>query len=182
MLHREDRGALVRWTNGRVPVPCQRYIVMYDGAHRRVLVLYWRSDRIAMSIIGHGIDIVAIHRIAGLIERCAEDFLEATFTFNERQEAESPETSTAFFAGRFAAKEAIVKALGTGFFGDIAWTDVEILRQPTGSPHVHLSGGALAVAQSLGVTHWLLSISHDESYAIASAIALGDAYKGITLP
>jgi holo-[acyl-carrier protein] synthase len=127
-----------------------------------------------MSIIGHGIDIVAIHRIAGVIERCAEDFLEATFTLNERKEVESLETASAFFAGRFAAKEAIVKALGTGFFGNISWTDVEILRQPTGAPNVHLSGGALAVAQALGVTHWLLSISHNESNAVASAIALGD--------
>jgi holo-[acyl-carrier protein] synthase len=127
-----------------------------------------------MSIIGHGIDIVAIHRIAGLIERCPEDFLEATFTLNERKEAESLETATAFFTGRFAAKEAIAKALGTGFFGDIAWTDVEILRQASGAPDVHLSGGALAVAQALGVTRWLLSISHDESHAVASAIALGN--------
>jgi holo-[acyl-carrier protein] synthase len=128
-----------------------------------------------MNIIGHGIDIVAIRRLADLIDRCAEDFLEATFTANEREEVESPETTTAFFAGRFAAKEAVVKALGTGFFGDIAWTDVEILRQPTGAPHVHLFGGALAVAQSLGVTRWLVSISHDESHAVASALALGDA-------
>jgi holo-[acyl-carrier protein] synthase len=128
-----------------------------------------------MRIIGHGIDIVAIHRIAGLLNRGVEDFLEATFTPNEREEVESPETTTAFFAGRFAAKEAVVKALGTGFFGDIAWTDVEILRHPTGAPQVHLSGGALAVAQSLGVTRWLISISHDESYAVASALALGNA-------
>lgn len=128
-----------------------------------------------MSIIGHGIDIVAIHRIAGLIARCAEDFLEATFTLNERREAELLGMATTFFAGRFAAKEAVVKALGTGFVGDIAWTDVEILRQPTGAPNVHLSGGALAVAQSRGVTRWLVSISHDESHAVASAIALGDA-------
>jgi holo-[acyl-carrier protein] synthase len=96
-------------------------------------------------------------------------------TPNERQEAESLETAAAFFAGRFAAKEAVVKALGTGFVDDIAWTDVEILRQPTGVPNVHLSGGALAVAQSLGVTRWLVSISHDESHAVASAIALGEA-------
>jgi holo-[acyl-carrier protein] synthase len=124
--------------------------------------------------IGHGIDIVEIRRIAGLIDRSAEDFLEAAFTPDERNEAGSPEMASAFFAGRFAAKEAVVKALGTGFAGDIAWTDVEILRQPTGSANVHLSGGALAVAQSLGVTRWLVSISHDESHAVASAIALGD--------
>ena len=127
-----------------------------------------------MNIIGHGIDIVAIRRLVDLIEGCAEDFLEGIFTPNERREVESPETVTAFFAGRFAAKEAVVKALGVGFSGDIAWIDVEILRQPTGAPHVHLSGGALAVAQALGVTRWLVSISHDESHAIASAIALGD--------
>jgi holo-[acyl-carrier protein] synthase len=128
-----------------------------------------------MSIIGHGIDIVAIHRIASLFEHNAEDFLEAMFSPNEREEVESPETTTAFFAGRLAAKEAVVKALGTGFCDDIAWTDVEILRQSTGAPNVYLSGGALAVAQSLGVTRWLVSISHDESHAVASAIALRDA-------
>jgi holo-[acyl-carrier protein] synthase len=140
-----------------------------------VLGLDRRSDRVSMNIIGHGIDLVAIRRIADLLDLYAEDFLEATFTPNEREEVESPDTTTAFFAGRFAAKEAVVKALGTGFFGDITWTDVEILRQPTGAPHVHLSGGALAVAQSLGVTRWLVSISHDESHAVASALALRDA-------
>jgi holo-[acyl-carrier protein] synthase len=128
-----------------------------------------------VNIIGHGIDIVSIHRVDSLLDRNAEDFLETTFTANEQEEVESPETTITYFAGRLACKEAVVKALGTGFFGDIAWTDVEILRQPTGAPHVHLSGGALAVAQSLGVTRWLVSISHDESHAVASALALGDA-------
>jgi holo-[acyl-carrier protein] synthase len=130
-------------------------------------------DRLFMIIIGHGIDIIAVRRIADLIACHAEDFLEASFTPNERKEVESPEMAIAFFAGRFAAKEAVAKALGTGFIGDIAWTDVEILRQPMGAPSVHLSKGALVLAQSLGVTRWLVSISHDECHAIASAIALG---------
>src|SRR5882724_515372 len=67
----------------------------------RVLLLDRRSDRGAMNIIGHGIDIVAIRRLSDLIDRCAEDFLEATFTLNERAEVESPGTTTVFFAGRF---------------------------------------------------------------------------------
>ena len=77
-----------------------------------------------------------------------------------------------FFAGRFAAKEAVGKALGTGISGDIAWKDIEILRDVNGAPLVSLSGETLDVANALGVTRWLLSISHTETYAVASAIAV----------
>jgi len=76
-------------------------------------------------------------------------------------------------AGRFAAKEAVLKALGTGFGAGVAFTDVVIHRQPGGPPQVQLVGGAAKAAQALGVTGWRLSISHSGGLAMASAIALG---------
>ena len=66
------------------------------------------------------------------------------------------------------------RRIGTGFSDDVAWLDVEILRRPTGGTEVRLSGGALDVANALGVTQWLVSISHSGDYAVASAIALAD--------
>ena len=92
----------------------------------------------------------------------------------ERVTADPAPHDVEFYAGRFAAKEAIAKALGTGISGDIAWTDIEILRQPTGVPEVRLSHEAEKVATSQGITRWLLSISHSEQFAIASALALTD--------
>lgn len=127
-----------------------------------------------MTICGHGIDLVAIGRVVKLLAESSADFLEATFTPSERQGSEGSVSHAAYFAGRFAAKEAVAKALGTGFSGEIAWTDIEVLRGATGNPEVWLSGGALARAQSLGITGWLLSISHDDTYAVASAIAVAD--------
>lgn len=78
------------------------------------------------------------------------------------------------YGGRLAAKEAVVKAIGTGFSGEVSWTEVEILRLPSGQPEVSLSGSAKTVAEGLGVTRWLLSISHSNLFAVASAIAVSD--------
>jgi holo-[acyl-carrier protein] synthase len=72
----------------------------------------------------------------------------------------------------------VAKALGTGFSGDVAWIDIEILRQPTGSPDLRLSGGALETANALGITDWFISISHDGGHAVASAIAVAQPARG----
>ena len=79
-----------------------------------------------------------------------------------------------YFAGRFAGKEAVVKALGTGFAGDITWQRIEILRRENGAPYVKLSAEVLAFAQSLGITDWFVSISHCGEITTASAIAVGE--------
>jgi holo-[acyl-carrier protein] synthase len=125
-------------------------------------------------IIGHGIDIEEFRRVERLLAPVASEWVEGVFTAAEREQADPAPNHFQFYAGRYAAKEAVAKALGTGFADDVAWLDVEILRQPTGAPSVRLSHGALAVATSLGVTRWLLSISHSGGYAVASAIALAD--------
>jgi holo-[acyl-carrier protein] synthase len=127
-----------------------------------------------MQLIGHGIDIIELARIASSLRSSSDDFLEAIFTEAERGLAGEQAEWIGHYGGRLAAKEAVVKALGTGFTGEIAWTDVEILRLPSGQPEVRLSGGARAVADGLGVTRWLLSISHSNSFAVASAIAVSE--------
>lgn len=123
-------------------------------------------------IVGHGIDVADLGRVKVLLGQMAEDFLVSTFTTAERETECLPEDRVPFFGGRLAAKEAVLKALGTGYAGGVAMRQVEIVRQPDGSPRVHLRGAAKDAADRLGVGQWLLSISHTEAVAVASAIAV----------
>jgi holo-[acyl-carrier protein] synthase len=125
-----------------------------------------------MSIVGHGIDIVETQRIARLLSEHGQQFLDRVYTPLEQQYAQSsPKRQVERLAGRFAAKEAVLKALGTGWRGGIAWTDIEVLPDMAGRPLVQLSGQCAVVAKELGITAWQISISHIESHATASAIA-----------
>lgn len=127
-----------------------------------------------MRIIGHGIDIVETARIAALVEAHGEQFLERCFTPAERAYAESGKRRRIErYSVRFAAKEAVLKALGTGWRDGIGWRDVEVLRLPSGEPRVLLSGRCAQVENDLGVTEWHTSLSHTQHYAVASAIAWG---------
>ena len=126
-----------------------------------------------MNIIGHGIDVVYLEEIRRLVDDPADHFLMRCFTENERAAAGDGLNRLNRLAGRFAAKEAVLKALGTGFGGKIGFADVEILTLPSGAPDVLLLGGAAEAATALGVVRWLLSTSHAGGSAIASAIALG---------
>lgn len=126
-----------------------------------------------MDIIGHGIDLMDLEEVRRLIDDPAGHFLTRCFTEGERAAAGDGPNRLDRLAGRFAAKEAVLKALGTGFGGKIGFADVEILTLPSGAPSVVLHGGAIEAATALGVVRWLLSTSHAGSSAIASAIALG---------
>ena len=126
-----------------------------------------------MNIIGHGIDIIEIKDIKKLIERSGHHFETRCFTVTECSGAGSDANRIQYFAGRFAAKEAVLKAIGTGWSQGISWTDIEIQRLPTGKPLVVLYGRCQEIAAELGIAMWLLSISHTPSYAVASAIAVG---------
>ena len=129
-----------------------------------------------MRILGHGIDLVDTQRIAHMLEQHGERFLLRCFTDDERRyAAANAQRQVEHLAGRFAAKEAIFKALGTGWAGGIAWTDAQVVRQPSGRPGVHLTGRCAQVAEQLGVTEWWLSISHIHTHAIASAIAVAES-------
>lgn len=128
-----------------------------------------------MAILGHGIDIVENRRIAAMIEAHGERFTERVFTVTERSYADHGQRRRVErYAVRFAAKEAVLKALGTGWSEGITWTDVEVLRLPTGEPKLLLSGRAAEIADAKGIRSWSLSLSHTEQYAVASAIAFGD--------
>ena len=123
-------------------------------------------------IIGIGTDIVEIERIREMIERHGDHFLNRCFTPNEIEYANRHRDSTVRFAGRWAAKEAVVKALGTGFVQGITFHDIEVVSLHTGQPTVQLSGEALQISQQLKIVEVKLTISHTREYATATAIGV----------
>jgi holo-[acyl-carrier protein] synthase len=125
-----------------------------------------------MDIIGIGTDITECLRIARMIERHGELFLERVFTAAEISYCQSRKQSTQHFTGRWAAKEAILKALGTGWVQGISWRDIEIRSQAGGRPQVAVGGGVKALVERLGVSRLLVSISHCRTHAIAYAVAM----------
>jgi holo-[acyl-carrier protein] synthase len=125
-----------------------------------------------MNILGIGTDITECLRIAQMIERHGELFITRVYTPQEIQYCQSRKQSTQHFAGRWAAKEAVLKAVGTGWRRGISWRDVEIRNQPGGKPGVTLYGGVRDVADELGVGQILISISHCRSHATAYALAI----------
>jgi holo-[acyl-carrier protein] synthase len=128
-----------------------------------------------MAIVGHGIDIVETARLRRSVEAHGGHFLDRVFTAAEQAYcARSRKRYFEHLAGRFAAKEAVLKVLGTGWRGGIAWTDIEVLPEPSGQPKLTLSGECAAIAGQLGITRWHLSISHIETHATASAIGERD--------
>jgi len=127
-----------------------------------------------MRIIGHGIDLVETERIEQVWRRHPDRFLDRILTPAERAYCERRKNPVPNIAGRWAAKEAILKVLGTGWRGEIAWTDMEILNDRAGRPHLTLSGHCQKLANELGITRFELSITHTQHYAAASAIGVGD--------
>jgi holo-[acyl-carrier protein] synthase len=126
-----------------------------------------------MNVVGIGTDIIECLRIAQMIERHGELFIGRVYTPHEIEYCQARKQATQHFAGRWAAKEAVLKALGTGWIKGISWRDVEIRTEPGGRPSVVLHGGALAASKRLGITAVMISISHCRSHATAYALALG---------
>ena len=125
-------------------------------------------------MLRHGIDLVECRRIAHMLERHGQRFLNRVLTRTEQTRASEFRNPIQFIAGRWAAKEAILKMIGTGWRGGIGWTDMEILPDELGQPLVTLSGETARIAAQLGVKRVLLSITHTEANAAASAIGLGE--------
>ena len=129
-----------------------------------------------MPIVGHGIDIVEVARLRQLIERHGDRFLGRCFTQQEIDYARRrPQRFAEHLAARFAAKEAVLKVLGTGLRHGIGWCDIEVLRLPTGQPTLRLDGQAARIASQRGIARWHLSLSHVSSHATASAIGLRES-------
>ena len=134
---------------------------------------------LGMPILGHGIDIVETARIKNMVEEHGQRFLDRCFTAEEQAYcAKSPKRYFEHLAGRFAAKEAVLKVIGTGWRGGIAWTDIEVVKEPSGQPRITLTGECARIATELGIARWHVSISHIETHATASAIGMRAAKPG----
>lgn len=124
------------------------------------------------NIVGVGIDLVEISEIERLLSDPAGHFLRRCFTEPERATSGDGARGARRLAGRFAVKEAVVKAIGTGWGDGIAWTDIEVLTAPSGAPFVTLRAGAAAASGH--VHQWLVSLSYAGAYATAVAVAVGE--------
>ena len=124
------------------------------------------------SLIGIGTDIIECLRIARMIEKHGELFLTRVYTQREIEYCSGRKAANQHYAGRWAAKEAVLKALGTGWAQGIQWTDVEVVIQPGGKPRIALSGRACDLSQQQGIDEMMISISHCRHYATAYATAV----------
>ncbi len=127
-----------------------------------------------MRIIGHGIDAVKIAEIKEEVDSPNKKWTMQFCTAAERRCAGKTPKRYRYYASCFAAKEAVVKALGTGFRGDIRWEGIEILRRESGAPYIRLRGAVERYAADLGITDWHISISYLDEVAFASVIAEGE--------
>lgn len=127
-------------------------------------------------IIAHGIDLVDCPRIEEMVERHGDRFLERVFTAKEQVYANSNKNRIEKLAGRFAVKEAVLKLLGTGWRGKIAWTDIEVVNDELGRPVVAISGEVKVIADRLGIGQISVSITHTSNFVIASAVAMAKEY------
>ncbi|MSR27957.1 MAG: holo-[acyl-carrier-protein] synthase [Phycisphaerales bacterium] len=125
-----------------------------------------------MSVVGHGIDLVEVSRIEQMLKDHGERFLGRVFTHHEREYAASGGRQQGErLAARFAAKEAVLKAIGCGMRDGINWTDIEVRSLPSGQPTIVLSGFAAARALERGIGAWHVSLTHAGGRAMASVIA-----------
>jgi holo-[acyl-carrier protein] synthase len=127
-----------------------------------------------MNVVAHGVDFVEIRRIAELVERHGRAFLDRVFTAVEQDYCRGRKRELEHLAGRFAAKEAVLKVMGTGWRNGIAWTDVEVVNAVSGQPSIRLYGRCAEIASERGIAQVLISISHTDTHALASAIGLAE--------
>ncbi len=126
-----------------------------------------------MAVLGVGTDIIEVLRIAQMIERHGELFIGRVYTEHEIEYCASRKAATQHYAGRWAAKEAVLKALGTGLVRGVSCRDLEVRNTPAGGPTIKLYGCAREVLERSGIERIHLSISHCRSHATAYALAEG---------
>ena len=127
-----------------------------------------------MFVVGIGIDIVDLSRFQRLLDRHGQRFLSKTFTDEEIAYCQSRKNPVQHFAARFAAKEAMFKAMGTGWREGMGWKEIEVQVDSRGRPRLRLAGKAASKARSLGITDTILSLSHCDCHAIAEVLAQGE--------
>lgn len=126
------------------------------------------------NVIGIGTDIVECQRIAKMMEKHQDNFIRKVYTDWEIEYCGKRKAAAQHYAGRWAAKEAILKSMGTGWAKGIQWTDLEIRNKMGGAPEVTISGAAEEICKSLGIQEIKISISHSQNYATAFAVAIGN--------
>ena len=133
-----------------------------------------------MNVKGIGIDLAVITRIRQVVERWDERFLRRVFTEAEIAYCRRRRDPIPHFAARFAAKEATLKALGTGLSMGVNWQELEVRRERGGAPTMVLSGRCRSIALAKGADRVLLSLTHDGDYALAQAMLIGDGVDDST--
>lgn len=123
-------------------------------------------------IVGLGTDIVEVERIGRMIEQHGDSFVQRIFTTAEADYCRQRKHSSEPFAGRWAAKEAVMKVLGTGFVQGTHFQEIEVVSEPSGRPRIQLHGSTAEVAKQLGIDEVLITISHCREYATATAIGV----------
>ena len=123
-----------------------------------------------MTIFGIGVDVVENARIRQSMDRIGDPFLDRVFTPTEREYCDSMKFSERHYAARFAAKEAIAKAFGTGIGENLSWKDMEILRRESGEPFVVMSGSGKQFQRDRGICQIMISLTHTDHYAAANAV------------
>jgi len=123
-------------------------------------------------IVGLGTDIIEVVRIGEIIERHGELFLQRVYTEQEIRYCQRRKAAIQHYAGRWAAKEAVMKVLGTGFSKGVGFRDIEVCSRKSGAPYVEIHGGAAERAKKIGIGHFLITISHCRMYATATAVGM----------
>jgi len=126
-------------------------------------------------IVGTGVDLAEVPRIRASIERFGSKFIQRIYTPSEIAYVERKANRYERYAARFAAKEAGMKALGTGWTGGVSWRDFEVVNLPSGRPTLELNGRAAEIAATLGVRHVALSLTHTKEQALAMVVLEGEA-------
>jgi holo-[acyl-carrier protein] synthase len=127
-----------------------------------------------MSVIGIGVDLVECARIQHSLDRFGDRFLRRVFTEGEVEYSTSMKFPARHLAARFAAKEAVSKAFGTGIGKAMGWRDIDVRKKPSGEPYLVLSGHAEELAKSRGVTSALITLSHTDNHAMAMIVLEGN--------
>jgi holo-[acyl-carrier protein] synthase len=126
-----------------------------------------------MSVLGIGVDLVECARIQRSLDRFGEKFLHRVFTHGEIEYSMSMKFPARHLAARFAAKEAVSKAFGTGIGKSMGWRDIDVHKKPSGEPFLVFGGGADKLAKERGVTNALITLSHSEQHAVATIVLEG---------
>lgn len=134
-----------------------------------------RPPQAAGAVLGIGTDIIECERIERMLAKHGDVFLARVYTAREIDYCSHRKAGAQHYAGRWAAKEAVLKSIGTGWAHGIQWTDVEVVNQQGGKPNIVLAGKAKEISEQLGIREIMISISHCRSHAVAYATALGGA-------